>query len=207
MEKAGVQDWKRPGNSTHVVRLRHQRAFLSIEGVSDPGLDWVRQKLERTQKTGWPSSTEVHTSLFVKNSPPIKRGASEIGRRPRAKRAARNLKKIEWLSTYRLSKRPTRKDAREPTPTCKHAKGRECQLPQVQRGPRPPCFAGTCNTSKMMEGAQKLGARLESWSEPDTIKERSKKKLEHTQKKGGRLRCRNFTRCCRQVTLRRHLRG
>ena len=80
--------WKGSGDSTHVVSLRHQRAFLSIEGASDPGLDWVDQKLERTQKR-WPPSTEEH-NIFVcqelasntKRASERLEGAPELGGRP-----------------------------------------------------------------------------------------------------------------------------
>ena len=90
--KGCLGSWKGAGESTHIVRLGHQRAFQSVEDASDPGLDWVSQKLERTQKTGWPSRS---TCLFVfKKSPPILRGASETGGRPTARRAAGNLKRI-----------------------------------------------------------------------------------------------------------------
>ena len=72
--KGCLGSWKGSGDSTHVVRLGHQRALQSVEGVSDPGVDWVPQKLERTQKSEGPSSREVLTALFVERLPPIFRG-------------------------------------------------------------------------------------------------------------------------------------
>ena len=87
------------GDSTHAVRLGHQRASQSVEGASDPGSDWIHQKLKRTKKTRWHSSTEVHTSLS-RNRLQYQEGDSEIGGRHRARRAAGNLKGIGRLSTY-----------------------------------------------------------------------------------------------------------
>ena len=66
--------WKASGDSANVERLGHQRALQTVKGISDPGFDWVAQKLERTQKTGGPSSREVLTALFVDRAPPIFRG-------------------------------------------------------------------------------------------------------------------------------------
>ena len=86
--KGCLGSWKESGNSTHAVRLGYQRALQSVEGVSDPRLDWASQKLKCIQNTGGSSSAEVHTALFVKRSPPIVRGrlrdwgdAPELGRR------------------------------------------------------------------------------------------------------------------------------
>ena len=84
--KGGLGAWKGSADLAHVVRLRHQRALQSVEGASDPGLDWVSQKLERTQKTGGPSSAyhiicqELTSNIW--RAPQRLQGASALGGRP-----------------------------------------------------------------------------------------------------------------------------
>ena len=92
--KGCLGSWKGSGDLTHVVRLGHQRALQSVEGASDPRLDWVSQKLKCIHNTGGSPSTEVHTALFVKISPTIVRGRLRDWGRPRARNAVGNLKKI-----------------------------------------------------------------------------------------------------------------
>ena len=52
--KRCLKSWKGSGDSTHIVRIGYQGALQSVGGASVPGLHWVPQKLERTQKTGGP---------------------------------------------------------------------------------------------------------------------------------------------------------
>ena len=60
------------------MRLGHQRAFQSVEGASDPGLDWVPTSDTGTHPKDWMAlqyrGACICTSSLVKKSPPILRG-------------------------------------------------------------------------------------------------------------------------------------
>ena len=45
--------WREYGNLEQVGRLEDQRALWSVQDGLDSGADYLPQKLERSQKTGW----------------------------------------------------------------------------------------------------------------------------------------------------------